>query len=154
MDEKFTLFLNDIPVSQQGFVLDIDKYLREKEYKCDIKSSKSGFVTSYLSPETKKSVLNYVFRKTGVKMRIYAAKIAKYEKLLDELPKSMKDETLKAGNCKKLNGEGCCPSCPAGYTFTMDGEEYKKCRNSAFFYNLNEESSKYIQKFIESEVEN
>lgn len=126
MDEKFTSFLNDIPVSLHGFVLELDESLIKKGCKREIKTAKSGFVTSYLSAKTGKTLLNYVFRKTGVKMRIYAANVASYDVLLNEFPDKMKKEIVKAGECKKLTGGNCSPTCPAGYTFTMDGVEYKK----------------------------
>ena len=72
MDETFMLFLNDIPAESQEFVLELDKYLTEKGSKRTIKSAKSGFVTSYSSPKSGKALLNYVFRRNGVKIRVYA----------------------------------------------------------------------------------
>ena len=72
MDETFMLFLNDIPFECQEFVLELDKYLTEKGSKRTIKSAKSGFVTSYGSPKSGKALLNYVFRRNGVKIRVYA----------------------------------------------------------------------------------
>lgn len=152
MDEKFVMFLNDIPASLQGFVLELDAFLISKGCKREIKVAKSGFVSSYIDLSTKKTLLNYVFRKTGVKMRIYAAKVANYDSILDDFPTKMKKEIIKAGDCKKLTGATCSPTCPAGYTFVMDGTENKKCRSTAFFHDLNEESSKYIWNLIESEV--
>ena len=47
MDETFQLFLNDIPVESQGFVLELDQLLTAKGSKRTLKSAKSGFVTSY-----------------------------------------------------------------------------------------------------------
>ncbi len=152
MDEKFLSFLNDIPASQQGFVLELDKFLNEKECKREIKTAKNGYVASYISSVTGKTLLNYVFRKSGVKMRIYAAGIANYDSILTEFPEKMKKDIMKAGVCKKLIGEVCSPTCPAGYTFMLDGNEYKKCRMMAFFHDLNDEDSPYIRKLIESEV--
>jgi len=152
MDEKFQMFINDIPVSLQGFVLELDKFLMDKGCKRDLKSAKSGFVTSYISPLTHKTLLNFVFRKTGVKMRIYAARVSKYDSILTGFPEKMKKEIIKAGDCKKLTGGTCSPTCPAGYTFVMDGIKYKKCRSTAFFHDLNEESSKYIEMILMSEL--
>ena len=89
MDETFMLFLNDIPAESQGFVLELDKYLTSKGSKRTIKAAKSGFVTSYASPVTGKALLNYVFRKTGVKMRIYAQSIGEHSVILSDLPENM-----------------------------------------------------------------
>lgn len=152
MDDNFMLFLNDIPAHLQGFVLELDDYLLKKESKRNIKSAKSGFVASYINPATEKTLLNYVFRKTGVKMRIYAAGVGGYDAILNDFPEKMKKEIIKASDCKKLIGEICSPTCPAGYTFTMDGEEYKKCRSMAFFHDLDEESADYILKLLKAEL--
>ena len=70
MDEVFIHFLQDIPSEYQNFVLELDEYLIAKGSKRTIKAAKSGFVTSYSSPASGKALLNYVFRKSGVKMRI------------------------------------------------------------------------------------
>ena len=152
MDETFMLFLNDIPADSQGFVLELDKYLTSKGSKRTIKSAKSGFVTSYASPVTGKALLNYVFRKTGVKMRIYAQSIGAHADILSDFPENMKNDIRKAGDCKKLCGLKCSPTCPGGYSFSMDGEEYKKCKNMAFFHSLTEENYDAIEKLIRSEL--
>lgn len=152
MDEMFTLFLNDIPTEMQEFVLDLDGFLEEKQCKRQIKPAKSGYVASYSNPNTGKALLNYVFRKTGVKMRIYATGVGNYDTILDEFPEKMKKEIRKASDCKKLTGGTCSPTCPAGYTFTMDGTEYKKCRSMAFFHDLNQDSCEYIFKLLKSEL--
>ncbi len=152
MDDKFMIFLNDIPVSLQGFVIELDEFLIKKGCKRDIKSAKSGFVASYIFSPTGKTLLNYVFRKTGVKMRVYAAGITRYDSILSKFPDKMKKEILKAGDCKKLIGGTCSPTCPAGYSFVMDGIEYKKCRSTAFFHDLNEESSKFILELVKSQL--
>lgn len=152
MDDKFLMFINDIPTELQDYVLSLDKFLGEKECEREIKSAKSGFVTSYINPNTEKTLLNYVFRKTGVKMRIYAAGVSNYDTILDEFPEKMKKEIKKASDCKKLTGGTCSPTCPAGYTFFMDGVEYKKCRSMAFFHDLNQESCDFILQLLKSEL--
>lgn len=153
MNETFMLFLNEIPVENQEFVLELDKYLTSKGSKRTIKTAKSGFVTSYTSPADGKNLLNYVFRKTGVKMRIYAQNIGKHPDILSDFPENMKADIKKAGDCKKLNGLNCTPTCSGGYKFTMDGIEYKKCRNMAFFHSLEERNFIAIKKLIESEID-
>lgn len=152
MDETFMLFLNDIPAESQGFVLELDKFLTEKGSKRTIKNAKSGFVTSYSSPKSGKTLLNYVFRKTGVKMRIYAKNVGEYDDILSDFPDNMKKDIIKGGDCKKLNGLNCSPTCGGGYEFTMDGVEYKKCKNMAFFHSLEEGNFDAIRKLIEAEI--
>ena len=153
MDDKFTPFLNEVPDKYHGFVLDLDDYLLEKKCKRKIEPAKNGYLTTYVHPVSGKSLLNYVFRKTGVKMRIYAAGIGSYDAMLNHFPNKMKKEIIKAGDCKKLNGGICSPTCPAGYTFRMDGVEYKKCRSMAFFHDLEEDSAPYILQLVQSEME-
>lgn len=153
MDETFQLFLNDIPVESQGFVLELDQLLTAKGSKRTIKSAKSGFVTSYSSPTSGRALLNYVFRKSGVKMRIYAEHIGEHPEILSDFPAHLKAEIIKAGDCKKLTGGSCSPTCTAGYSFVMDGVEYKKCKNTAFFHSLTEENFEYILRLIKVEIE-
>lgn len=153
MNEKFTLFLNEVPPNLQEFVLELDDYLLGKECKRKIEPAKNGYVTTYMLPGSGKSLLNYVFRKTGIKIRIYAAGISAYDAILNVFPDKMKKEIIKSGDCKKLVGGTCSPICSAGYTFIMDGVEYKKCRSMAFLHKIDEESADYILKLIKSELE-
>ncbi len=94
--------LDDIPAECQGYVLEPDKYLTENGCKRTIKSAKSGFVTSYSSIKMGRALLNYVFRKTGVKMRIYAQNIGEYDYILTDFPDNMKKDIVKAGDCLPL----------------------------------------------------
>ena len=59
----------------------------------------------------------------------------------------------KAGDCKKLTGFTCTPTCTAGYTFFMDGKEYRKCKNTAFFHSLTAGNIGHILKLIKAEIE-
>ena len=153
MDEKFNLFLNEIPFECQGFVLELDEYLTKKGSKRTVKTAKSGFVASYSHPKSDKALLNYVFRKTGVKIRIYAAGIAGYSDILADFPDNMKKDIMKAGDCKKLNGLNCSPTCTGGYSFPMDSVVYKKCKNMAFFHSLEKRNFAAVRKLVESEID-
>ena len=149
----FIHFLQNIPAEHQSFVLELDEYLTAKGSKRTIKTAKSGFVTSYSSPTSGRALLNYVFRKSGVKMRIYAEHIGEHPEVLNCLPDKMKSDIKKAGDCKKLTGFTCTPTCTAGYSFVMDGEEYRKCKNMAFFHSLNAGNMEHILKLIKAEIE-
>ena len=153
MDEMFLHFLQDIPSEYHSFVLELDKFLIARGSKRTIKAAKSGFVTSYSSPISGRALLNYVFRKSGVKLRIYAEHIGVHPEVLDGLPDNMKSDIRKAGDCKKLAGLTCTPTCTAGYTFVMDGQEYRKCKNMAFFHLLTAGSMEHIRKLIQAEIE-
>lgn len=152
MDELFLSFLQDIPREYTDFVLELDKYVTSRGSRRTIKAAKSGFVTSYSSPVTGRALFNYVFRKNGVKMRIYAEHIGEHLEILCDFPAQMKADMKKAGDCKKLTGRTCTPTCPAGYTFLLDGAEYRKCKNTAFFHALEKENLPYLKKLIEVEL--
>lgn len=86
-------------------------------------------------------------------MRIYAENIGVPSELLSDFPDEMKSDIIKAGECKKLIGLNCTPTCTAGYSFVMDGTEYRKCKNSAFFHSLTPNNTEYIMRLIKSEIE-
>ena len=153
MDETFVLFLQDIPAEYTGFVLALDEYLTARGSKRTVKAAKSGFVASYTSPKTGRALLNYVFRKTGVKVRVYAEHIGSHPEVLRDLPRGMKAEIQKAGDCKRLSGQICSPTCKTGYTFVMDGVEYRKCKNTAFFHSLTAENLEHILNLVKTEME-
>ena len=104
-------------------------------------------------PGSGRTLLNYVFRKTGLKIRVYAQHVGKYSLILSDFPLNMKRDIIKAGDCKKLNGLNCTPTCSGGYFFEMDGVLYKKCKNMAFFHSMDTNNFTHIRKLIESEIE-
>jgi hypothetical protein len=121
--------------------------------KCVIKSAKSGFVVSYILPDTKRTLANFVQRKTGVKLRIYAEHVGEYQSFLDTLPEKMKKEIQKASVCKRLlNPDDCNPKCIMGYSFSLDGEAYQKCRYMAFMPTISDENNPHIKGFLEHEL--
>ncbi len=152
MEQIFMSFLNTVPEHLRPFVSEIDAYLLDKDCKRSIKTAAKGYLVSYALPVSKKTLLNFVFRKGCVKARIYAAHVKEYEDLVSGFPDATKKEIAAALECKKLIGLTCSPTCPAGYQFVMDGVEYKKCRSMAFLPILNEENNPFIRKMIEAEV--
>lgn len=150
--QDFEAFLQSVEENNRDFAAQLHEFLSENGCKCDIKEAKSGFVVSYI--RNKKTLMNYVQRKTGTKARIYAANIGSYQELLNTLPPKMKSDIVKAPPCKRLLDPTACNSkCSMGYTFTMDGTEYKKCRNNAFMFALSEENNPFVRKFLEKELE-
>lgn len=147
----FETFLQSVGESERGFVGELHGFLTENGCKCDIKEAKSGFVVSYV--HGKKTMMNYVQRKSGTKVRIYAANVGSYCELLDSFPPKMKADIVKAAPCKRLlDPSACNPKCSMGYVFELDGTLYKKCRNTAFMFGLSEENNGYIRKFLEKEL--
>jgi hypothetical protein len=46
----------------------------------------------------------------------------------------------------------CNPKCIMGYSFSLDGEAYQKCRYMAFLPTLSEENNPHIKDFLEHEL--
>ena len=143
---EFTEYQDLLPSEILETVQKIHAELSAMGFTEEIKEAKSGPVLSYM--KDKKVLLNYVYRKGGIKVRLYATGIAAYEDCLAVLPDSMKAELKKATDCKKLNGLTCTPACPGGYTYTLDGDLLKKCRSMAFLMTLNQKTAEYIQTLI------
>ena len=153
MDEKFDLFLASVDSKNQEFVKELNDYLTQNNCKCDIKSAKSGPVVSYVKKKKKKTLATFVFRKTGVKLRIYPENLGKNADFLNDLPEKMKKDIRKSSVCKRLiNPEDCNPKCVTGYSFSLDGESFQKCRYMAFMPTLNEENNLYIRQFLVKEL--
>lgn len=152
-DEKFTAFLEIVEERYQEFVLEIDQYLIQNNCKRVLKPAKNGYIASYAFVDSKRALASFVFRKSGIKLRIYPEHIAQYDVFLNTLPEKMKKEIKKASICKRLvNPEDCNPKCIMGYEFHMDSEQYQKCRYMAFMPTLNEENNPYIKSFLEQEL--
>ena len=153
MEDEFSRFLETVDARFRDFVVQLHEDLTAHGCSCDIKTAKSGFVVSYVRVETKRTLATYVSRKSGMKIRIYPEHIAQYQDFLDELPEKMKKDIRKSSVCKRLlNPEDCNPKCIKGYTFSMDGEGYQKCRYMAFMPVLSEENNPYIRQFLEKEL--
>lgn len=150
MDQQYNDFITMIPADSKIFVEDINTLLLNNHGKRNLEPSAKGYLVRYTL--SGKSLLNYVFRKGTIKARIYAANVEKYQEIINEFPEETKKEIASALDCKKLTGKPCSPTCPAGYTFIMDGVEYKKCRSMAFLPSLNERNNPVIRKMIENEV--
>ena len=143
---KYTEYQDLLPSEILETVQNIHTALSAMGFKEEIREAKSGPVLSYIKDG--KSLLNCVYRKSGIKVRLYAAGIAAYEDCLAALPDSMKAELKKAADCKRLNGLTCTPACPGGYAYTLDGELLKKCRSMAFLMTLNQKTAEYIQTLV------
>lgn len=148
----FEEFLETVEESNKGFVSDINGFLEKNGCERAIKTAKSGFFVTYIRKDTKKTLLNFVMRKSGTQARIYAVHSGEYGDFLDTLPEKVKAKTKKAPDCRKLTGKGDDPKCSGGYEFTLDGEKYQKCRNNAFLIPLSEENNPFIRTFLDKEL--
>ncbi len=153
MDENYCLFLESVDEHNREFVNQLNEIFLENGYSCDIKTAKNGYMVSYISKKPKRTIANFVFRKTSMKIRIYATHVSEYQSFLDTIPANMKKDIIKSSNCKRLIDPTDCNSrCSMGYIFDMDGEQYKKCRYMAFMPTLNEENNPFIMQFVKNEL--
>ena len=148
-------FIETVEEANLALVNDLHLMFLKNGCKLEIKEAKQGYVVTYIYTKDKKKIalMNYVFRKNGMMVRIYARHINMYQELLDLLPQEMKKNVVKAGDCKRLTGiSECSPTCTAGYDFMMDCVNYRKCKNSAFFWKVGPKSMEYIKRMLENEL--
>jgi len=97
-------------------------------------------------------MLNFLFRKSGLFVRIYADNFSRYTDFLNCLPEKMEKEIAKASVCKRLIDPATCnPKCIMGYDFSIRDNRYQKCRYSCFQFAVNFESVPVLSEFIERE---
>lgn len=150
---KFEDFLADVSPLNQDFVNETHSFLLGNGCKYKIEAAKSGFVVSYSHSKTKKVVINYVFRKSGLIIRIYGDNVSKYADVLDKLPDGMVKAIQKAPVCKRLiDPEKCNSRCAMGYQFSLKGTDYQKCRYSSFMFEVKDENYASVRDFLEREL--
>lgn len=155
MAKTFEDFKESVAIDDRAFVDEVNTLFVKNDCRTEVKEAKSGYVATYYYMRDKKKipVMNYVFRKDGMKTRIYARHIAYFQSFLDTLPEGMKKDVRKSNICKKISGiSECSPTCKGGYEFVMDGETHKKCKNMAFFWSVCEENNASILQFLEHEL--
>lgn len=149
---QFEDFLSEVNPEYKGFAVQIHESLLQDGYKVKVESKTAGFFVSYSHPKTKRSMLNFLFRKKGLLVRIYADNYSKYTDFLNSLPEKMESEIGKASVCKRLvNPEDCNPKCVMGYDFNIKNNRYQKCRYSCFQFVVYDESIPFIEAFVENE---
>ncbi|MCL2579859.1 MAG: hypothetical protein FWE32_07470 [Oscillospiraceae bacterium] len=144
-------FIQTLNADNLAFVEELHGFLLNNGHKPTFESKKSGLLGSYKHTKTKKVVMNFLFRKRGLIVRIYGENISGYHDLLQTLPAEMVDEITGAGICKQLVSGGCSTRC-SGYDFTIGGEHFQKCRYSCFEFLVTGESKPFIKAFVENET--
>lgn len=148
----FEDFILTVDYENREFVHTLHQMLINCGCKIEVKEAKSGYLVSYLL--NKRTILNYVFRKKGLIIRIYANHLGSYLEFLDTLPDGMIKTIREAPLCKRLVTPGTCNSkCAMGYDFLLRGEHFQKCRNSAFMFLLCNENNSFIETFLKNELE-
>lgn len=151
---SFDDFLKEVHPAYAQDIVDMHQALTGLGCKTEIKQAKSGYVLSYIVPGSKKTLANYIFRKSGMLARIYADNLGSYADILEGIPEDSLKAVKKAPACKRLLDPTKCNSrCSMGYTFSINGEQYQKCRYGAFTLPIEEGSWPFISEFMRKELD-
>jgi hypothetical protein len=151
MADLFNDFLNNVPEEHKSFVSSLHNRLTEQGCAANMKEAKSGYTVSY--QWNKKTVMNWVFRKSGILARIYGDNVRHYENFIAALPPVMQNQMTSSRDCKRLfDPSACSDTCVKGFVYKLGGNSYKKCRNDGMFFLLSDETASHIQTLIEAEV--
>lgn len=151
--EKASLrdFLSAVPPEHQAFVEKLNQRLIEQGCALVIKEAKSGYAASYQLD--KKTVMNWVFRKTGIWARIYGDNAGQYEDVIAALPADMQKKMIASRDCKRLiDPTACSDTCVQGFIYKLHGETHKKCRNDGMLFLLTAETAEPIAALVCAEV--
>ncbi|MCL2055189.1 MAG: hypothetical protein FWG90_12275 [Oscillospiraceae bacterium] len=150
----FEAFVETAGEKHTDFINSLHENLVNANCKAEIKEAASGYVVSYIHIPSKRTVINYVFRKKGLMIRIYADNVPNYMEILETFPNTMKDLIKKSGPCKRLlNPDDCNSRCLMGFDFILDGERQQKCRNGAFMFFLDDETKPYVNVLVLREIQ-
>lgn len=148
---SFKDFLSTVAPEHQAFVEKLNNKLIEQGCELVIKEAKSGYAASYQL--NKKTVMNWVFRKSGVWARIYGDNVGKYEKTIASLPADMQKKMTTSRDCKRLiDPTACSDTCVKGFVYALNGDTYKKCRNDGMLFLLTNETAEHIAGLVCAEV--
>ena len=153
--EDFSIehFLAVVDENYQPFIQELHNYLTDNGCKAKIEEKKSGLFASYKHVKLKKSIVNLLFRKAGLLIRIYGENASKYLYFMNTLPEEMVQSIEGATICKRLiNPDDCSPTCPKGYDFTIGSKRFQICRYGAFEFLVTPENNPYIKSFVKNEI--
>lgn len=148
---SFKEFISAVAPEYRAFVEELNNKLIEQGCDLVIKEAKSGYTASYQLE--KKTVMNWVFRKTGILARIYGDNAGKYEDIIAALPTAMQKKMITSRDCKRLiDPNSCSPTCVKGFVYRLNDDTHKKCRNDGMFFLLTKETAKHIADLVCAEV--
>lgn len=148
---SFKAFLSAVEPEHQGPIEELHDRLINLGCDLVIKEAKRGYAASYKLE--KKTVMNWVFRKSGILARIYGDNAGEYEDVIAALPEDMQKKMTGARDCKRLIDPALCSdTCVQGLVYDLNGSRQKKCRNDGMFFLLTDESAKHIAELVCAEV--
>lgn len=147
----FEDFIQVVDDGNKAYVTQLHEEMMAQGCQLEVKEAKSGPMVSYLW--NKKTLVNFVFRKAGIIIRLYGTRVKDYMEFLETLPEGMVESILVAPVCKRLvNPADCNPKCAMGYDFILRGEHLQKCRINAFMFPLCPENNPFIRTFLNLEL--
>lgn len=147
-------FLETVEPPCRQAVEDIHALLEGHGCKLTVETARAGYVASYRHPANKRVVLNFVFRKSGLHMRLYADHVHTYTGLVAGLPPDALKKLDKAPDCKRLlDFTACSSQCAMGYDFELEGRRYQKCRYNAFLLPMTPETIPSLTAMATRELE-
>ena len=151
-DLRFEDFLMDVHPAYHEFVNDTHGFLLENGCNMKMGVAKNGYLVSY-SDKNKRVIANFVFRKSGLVIRIYGDAVNQYNDFFETIADDMVAAVRKAPVCKRLiDITKCNQKCRMGYEFTLGSVFYQKCQYNCFMFAVNNESIPYISSFLEKEL--
>ncbi|MCR0317376.1 hypothetical protein MKA27_17260 [[Clostridium] innocuum] len=148
---SFREFLSAVAPEHQAFIEELNNKLIEQGCNLVIKEAKSGYAASYQLE--KKTIMNWVFRKSGILARIYGDNAGKYEDILASLPADMQEKMTASRDCKKLiDPNACSDTCVKGFVYFLNDNIHKKCRNDGMFFLLTNETAEHIARLVCAEA--
>ena len=148
----FEDFIISVAPQYQGFARFINDYMLHNGCALKMATAKNGYVVSYQHKAKKRVVMNFVFRKKKLVVRIYGDHISEYPEFLETMPDSMRISIQTAPACKRFDSPPKCNSKCGGYVFSIGGTQYQKCRYNCFMFVVNYESIPFITTHIEKEL--
>jgi hypothetical protein len=150
---QFDNYLSDINPEFETYVMQVYEKLTAHGCAVKLQEAKSGYVVSFLDPETKKTVANFISRKKGPIIRIYGDNAGKYMDVIASLPDNMLKDIEKAPVCRRLIDPAKCNSrCVMGNILTINGVEHKKCRINCFMFVMDAQNIPSILALLDSEI--
>jgi len=151
MNDQFEDFLMSVSDDYKEFVHTVNQILLQEGCKVKVGSSKTNlFSVKYT--QGRKGIFNFMLRKRGFKVSVYAANYAKYPDVLNSLPENMVKQLAKTAACKNMDSPPTCWEGCIGYDIHIGEEQYQKCKFGCFQFDVNAESIPYLLTLLESEL--
>ena len=146
MDYQFSDFIKVVEPQDKEFVQNIHDNLIGDGYKTKIENKATGMFIAFSHPKTKRAFLNLFFRKTGLQARVYAEGHKSYLDFIGKSPEEIEQRIAKAKTC-----DSCGPTCTKGYSFSIRGTDYFKCRYGCFHFEVTATNKPFIAELIKLE---